>query len=687
MKLFFILIFYLVFCAFCAQGQDISDKNQPILTHTVFGWHPYWANGKEKNYDWNLISDFCYFSYEVDPLSGSPITTHQFLTAPSVTTALDKGKKVHLSVTLFKDHGIFLTNENSKLNLINNLGNLLQQRGAHGINIDFENLPKSQLKIFNQFVAQLGDSLHARNAAYELSLCVFAVDWNNSFQEEDLDKKVDFFTLMAYDFHYGGSENAGPVDPLYPYKNGYDYSISRSVTYYTAAGIPPSKLILGLPYYGREWQTISNDPFARTTGKATSSRTVSQIYNQLNAQEILPKIEEKSASSYFSYQKEGNWYQCWYSSDEQLKQRYQLVKRRDLKGIGIWTLGNDGIYQNYWNAIKDELTTEHDWKNSDTIYDEGGKFGNYYNNESLNYTIAPKNADAIKVHFLEFDLEDGFDSLWLYDGIAIDAKLIGAYSGNKLPQDVIAKSGILNVQFKSDGTNRSKGWAFVYEIKERKGLKNLKKQRHKRHAFALSKIFENSSLDEKQKLTWFTPQGYWDLANNVLEQKDDTITLAKALVKTQLISGSNIDFSWTYNVTKKTENSRFGYYFMCDIAENNRINNGYYIKCIPTDNALQLYKIENGYFTLVGEFNSILNNTFQHTIKARYLTSMGKIVIEMDDKMVGAWKDEKPLLFSNGLAFQTNKTALSIQEVSVIDEFANTALFLKRMDIQTMAGK
>ncbi|MGV2480611.1 UNVERIFIED_CONTAM: hypothetical protein IGO34_27870, partial [Salmonella enterica subsp. enterica serovar Weltevreden] len=37
------------------------------LTKKVYGWHPYWVGSVYTNYDWDLLSDFCYFDYSVSP--------------------------------------------------------------------------------------------------------------------------------------------------------------------------------------------------------------------------------------------------------------------------------------------------------------------------------------------------------------------------------------------------------------------------------------------------------------------------------------------------------------------------------------------------------------------------------------------------------------------------------------------
>src|SRR5688572_13425437 len=149
-----------------------------LLNKVVYGWHPYWSNGLQSNYQWNLLSHFCYFSYEVDETDGSAITTHSFATTQSVTDALNNGVKVTLCVTLFSNHATLLNSATNRQNLITNLINLIQTRGAHGVNIDFEGLPVSQSANFTLFMNDLANQFHAAIPGSEVSTVLYAVDWN-----------------------------------------------------------------------------------------------------------------------------------------------------------------------------------------------------------------------------------------------------------------------------------------------------------------------------------------------------------------------------------------------------------------------------------------------------------------------------------------------------------------------------
>lgn len=65
---------------------------------------------------------------------------------------------------------------------------------------------------------------------------------------------VDFINLMAYDYVGSWAATTGHQTNLYPNpanEASTPFSTDRAVTDYLAAGVPGSKLLLGMPLYGR----------------------------------------------------------------------------------------------------------------------------------------------------------------------------------------------------------------------------------------------------------------------------------------------------------------------------------------------------------------------------------------------------------------------------------------------------
>lgn len=446
---------------FIEKPTEIGDE---ILERRVFGYHPYWGGSNYLNYQWNLLSDFCHFSYEVDPQNGLPLTTHEWNVSPAIDSALANGVKVHLCVTLFGSHTTFFSSSSSQQTLIDNLIELVDLRDAHGINLDVEALPSSLGDEYTAFMIDLADQFHTALPDAEVSMAIPSVDWNGTTDFSLLKDHVDFFMVMAYDYYWNGSSQAGPVGGLYTMNPGYDYNVSRSISYYQSLGIENGQLLVGMPYYGREWETEGQYAPSNITGYGANF-TYANIRNNPYGLYVPENrhIDPNSLAVYYSFFT-SEWKQCFIDEPYSLGRKYDIVNRRDLAGIGIWALGYDNGYDDLWNAIADKFSDEAIIVMSDTIFDSGGPGLNYYNDENYFYTInAPYNY-KIELNFNYFDLESGYDSLWIYDGPDNGSPLIGSFSGNETPPGLEVESGFLTLEFYSDIATVGQGWEAIYQI-------------------------------------------------------------------------------------------------------------------------------------------------------------------------------------------------------------------------------
>ncbi len=60
-------------------AAKLQEKNQKLncaLNKVVYGWHPYWVGNAYQNYDWDLLSHFSFFSYEINAATGNANSTH-----------------------------------------------------------------------------------------------------------------------------------------------------------------------------------------------------------------------------------------------------------------------------------------------------------------------------------------------------------------------------------------------------------------------------------------------------------------------------------------------------------------------------------------------------------------------------------------------------------------------------------
>lgn len=440
--------------------MDLPESKAAPLDKIVFGYHPYWGGSNFLNYRWDLLSDLCYFSYEVDAATGQAVTMHDWLSSPAIDSALAHGVRVHLCVSLFSGHSQFFGNIQSRQTLSNNLIGLLRDRGAHGVNLDFEAVPASQGAEMLDYIAEFSTALHDSLPGAILSIAMPAVDWNGIFDVGILNQYIDLFMIMGYDYYWNGSSQAGPVDPLYAMTAGYNYSVSRTISYYQSEGMPEEKMLLGVPYYAREWGTAGGTAPSSVTAYGTAYTWANVMNNSSgNYSQANKRMEPASFGVYYAFENNG-WRQCFINDENAYHRRYRLVNRRGLSGIGIWALGYDNGFSALWEVIGSEFTNGPQYTVKDTLFDSGGPAWEYYNGEDYCLQFHGMEGEMFQLEFTSFDLEEGYDSIWIYDGFMPGASLLAGYSGNTLPP-VLTAANQMSIRFHSDQNTRAGGWRAV----------------------------------------------------------------------------------------------------------------------------------------------------------------------------------------------------------------------------------
>lgn len=458
-----------------SYSVPLTSSGNCILQKRVFGWHPYWMGSAYNNYNWSLISDLSFFSYEVDAATGNAVTTHGWSTANVVTVAQANGVRVNLCATLFSNHATFLTNVSAKQTFISTIISLVQQRNANGCNIDFEGVPLSQSANFTAFMIDLCNQMHTAIPGSEISIALPAVDWSNVYDVAAMVGYVDLFIIMGYDYYWSGSTTAGPTDPLYNFVTSYNYTLTKSITYYLNDGVPLNNLLLGIPYYGREWPVSQSNIPAPTTANG-----VARVYSYVRNNPGTYSTQLWDANSFTPYYSffTTQWNHCFINSAYSMSKRYDVVNQFGIGGIGIWALGYDDGYTELWNKLQEKFTDCRITPCTDTIYDMGGPNRNYYDNEEYTFTVSPTNTANFTINFNSFTTELNYDTLYIWDGPNTASPLIGFYHGTNAPGSITSSGPSLTFRFTSDVGIVNSGYEFTYNCSmvstgEDHGLKDL----------------------------------------------------------------------------------------------------------------------------------------------------------------------------------------------------------------------
>ena len=96
---------------------------------------------------------------------------------------------------------------------------------------------------------------------------------------------------------------------------------------------------------------------------------------------------------------------------------------------------------------------------SGNIDDGSGSF-NYHDNSHCMWLIEPPYANSITISFNQFETEDVYDYVAVFDG-NIE---VGRFSGHEVPDPIIATSGSVFIAWFTNSNTTSRGWELTYEV-------------------------------------------------------------------------------------------------------------------------------------------------------------------------------------------------------------------------------
>jgi spore germination protein YaaH len=330
------------------------------LTKEVFGYLPYWFRNNWSLLDYRLISTIAYFSAQANS-DGTVGTTNgwpRYAGDPSanasvismINAAHQNGVRVVLCFTNFGATSIdsLVSNAAFRNTFIQQALALVLAGGGDGININFEGLLSSSRDGLTQFMKELADSFHVNIPGSQVSCA--PTDYDTRSGDWDIaaiNPWIDLFFFQGYGYGWSGSTTTRPVGllPNTPFWGSLNIT---TLIDFVLARIPPAKVVLGVPHYGRLWPAASPDPKAATTGTGTAFYYPDALGYTASYGRLWDAL---SLNPWFRYQVSGAWYQGWYDDPESMAHKYQFVLDRNLAGVGMWALGMDGSNHDIWDVL------------------------------------------------------------------------------------------------------------------------------------------------------------------------------------------------------------------------------------------------------------------------------------------------------------------------------------------------
>ena len=165
------------------------------------------------------------------------------------------------------------------------------------------------------------------------------------FEVPQIFSSLDWATVQGYDFHGAWETTTMHQANLFPVANDpspVKFSDDLAIGSYTSAGVPASKLLLGLPYYGRGWTGVgstNNGLFQTGTAAQGTWEAGIEDYKVLKNRPGT-RFRDTAAGALWLYDGT-NWWS--YDDPTVIAQKTAYVKQKGLGGVMVWELdGDDG---------------------------------------------------------------------------------------------------------------------------------------------------------------------------------------------------------------------------------------------------------------------------------------------------------------------------------------------------------
>ena len=274
------------------------------------------------------------------------------INADVTTFAHSKGIKVVPMIQndpVTDDFNKILSDSTKVKNILDTIEQQIVANNFDGFQVDFENLNLSSEKPLTNFMHSLNDRLKARGKLTTMAVVSRTSSqptsqFSAAYNYSALAPYLDLVTVMTYDYSWSAGD-PGPVAPV-------DWQ--ARVMAYAVPNFGAGKVLLGVPFYGYDWDITKEKADPSTRASSTDFNNTMQLQQANNG---TFGYDNTSQEPYLDYTKNGDTHKVWFENAQSLQAKLNLMKQLQLRGFAAWRLGHEGA--EFWPVIKSLTTPTH----------------------------------------------------------------------------------------------------------------------------------------------------------------------------------------------------------------------------------------------------------------------------------------------------------------------------------------
>lgn len=345
-----------------ASSSPTNVSNLESNRYIILGFVPYWNLKKIVPASLETITHLAYFNLHLNSDGSLYTKVNRREEDPGYTNykrllarTIDIGTKP-LILTFMPNSqdalSSILTSSRTRKNTISTILALLQQSSASGVNIDFEptgDIPLALRSSFTLFIQELSQQLTMNHQSLSISIYPSAAARPRLWNLAELGSFADYFVVMTYDYTMPASTLAGPNSPLRGAGTLFEHDIVKNISEISRL-VPARKLLLGIPLYGYEWNTVDSSKYSPAESRG-SVASLERIDKMLNDKTLELVWDRNSLTPYGVASTDGQVSQIYFENETSIRLKLDFVKSAGLGGIAIWALGYEGNNTWLWPTL------------------------------------------------------------------------------------------------------------------------------------------------------------------------------------------------------------------------------------------------------------------------------------------------------------------------------------------------